>query len=479
MFKAKTPTHNSPEWLQELFTALRTGDTDLYPKIKNVIVARNFNAYQSKRLLYDFLDIYENDYFKKMGITQPSNLILHNLDGFDYLIDFASSGIFENIPEKINNLDGEDIEIYIYVIQNLCDNIPINIDVRGIFSGITNKSTLQDKLLCKMRLNAMIMGMDLGSIVSKPLQIDLSYYKFLIQAETNAKVSYNAGNEPKIVKWGKGICPQNTEPSASPSTTKFTFKITKFVGASSSVDRYIVSISSMIDSNLTLLPLPSYFVNNIDKAILVSPDGCIGFSRKETYNVKFFITNDQYTNSTFNANSSDNAYFHFKSSDLTKDPLNFRTPPVTSTLPHGFKPGTPEDPFPEVLWLISDNTGLYIENTARVETSVVDASITNDSATIEGVITNPNDKIKGAGFYYIQSDTKPMSNGSGNDVPASYTSSNNKFTHNILSLTSDKNYYVQAYITYDSSLGTKTYIYGSYKEFKTKPPPGGGGGDKY
>ena len=184
-------TQDTPEWLQELFIALRV-DTDLYPKIKNVIVARNFNASQSKRLLYDFLDIYKNDCFNNMKITQPSNLIPHKLGGVDYLIDFASSGIFENIPENINNLYGEDIEIYIYVIQNLCDNIPINIDVRGIFSGITNESTLEDKLLCKMRLNAMIMGMDLSSVMLGT-KLDLLYYKFVIEAEIKAKVQYKNG----------------------------------------------------------------------------------------------------------------------------------------------------------------------------------------------------------------------------------------------------------------------------------------------
>ena len=92
-----------------------------------------------------------------------------------------------------------------------------------------------------------------------------------------------------------------------------------------------------------------------------------------------------------------------------------------------------------MFWLISDNTGLYIENTARVETSnVVDATITHDSAIIEGVITNSNDKITGAGFYYIELDTEPPGDGSGNDVQVTtYKNGDSNFTQTISALTPD------------------------------------------
>ena len=60
----------------KLFKTLKVKDTSLYPNIKKVVVARNFNAVESKRLLYDFLDIYTKDFVtKKIATTPPGQFI--------------------------------------------------------------------------------------------------------------------------------------------------------------------------------------------------------------------------------------------------------------------------------------------------------------------------------------------------------------------------------------------------------------------
>jgi hypothetical protein len=218
------------------------GKHAIYPDINNVVVARNYNATTSKRLLYDFLDIYTDDFYGK--ITPPQNLRACNIGGKDYRVDFGSSGIFDKMPDTIDITKGENIQGFINIIQTLCNKVPINLDVHGIFSGITDDSTIQEKILCKMRLNMMILG--INADIPKTPTIDLSYYKFNIPSDATPKDS-------RIVTWGNGTCGHNDNKL---NTNQFNFKITKFDKTGTKDHIYVVSVSSSFGGNTSLLPLP-------------------------------------------------------------------------------------------------------------------------------------------------------------------------------------------------------------------------------
>ena len=450
--------------IKDLFKKLKV-DTSVYPNISNVVVARNYNSTQSKRLLYDFLDIYTSDFYDK--ITPPQNLTACKIDNTEYYIDFCSSGIFDKIPVNINNINGENIQGFINIIQNLCNNVPINLDVHGIFSGITDSSTIiEEKILCKMRLNMMILGR--GDIQpGKP--IDKSYYSFDILQPTSVA---STPTPPRIIAYGTGECEHTDKLYAK----QFNFKIIKF-DTSSSGSTYVVSVSSSFDDNTALLPLPDYFIKNIGKDTskpnyLASPDHCVGFSRKGTYNVKFVITEDQYK-----------LVFEKKTTIYFKGPsINFNIAP-SNVFPR-IDGVTPEDPFPGVLWTISGKSGsssapasarapppAHAPSSALKEPSVATddppTNITESSATIKGTITDKNDNIQETGFYYIKATTAPTTDAEGMNEKIKYNNSSNTFTINITALDPDTEYYFQAYITYKDSSGTIKPIYGQYKQFKT------------
>ena len=466
--------------IEAIITALDI-KSDIYPAIRKVIVAQNFNSNITKRLLWDFLDIYSDDFNSK--IKGPNNLIQYTIKDTPsdktYFIDFSSSGIFEQVPDDVNNTEGENIEEFAKVIQTLCDSVPINLDVRGVFSGISNKSTIQEKALCKMRLAAMILDVDTGnssSLFTKSL--DFSYHKFSITSENDGenKVNYSNGQEPKIVCWGHGVCnpPDPTSDGDKPLfTTEFNFKITQFQDKSSPPQKiYVVSVSSAFNSSLlTLLPLPDYFVTTIPadvnkKNYLVSPGHCIGFSRKGTYNVKFVITQEQY-NLVFGKPENNGKYV-----PLADTSLNFvAVIPMHTNI-------SKENPFPGVLWTISGKSGSSSAPASAPPppSALKEPSVTTDdpssviadtSATIGGTITDKNDNIKETGFHYIKTTTELSTDGDGTNQKISYDSTNNQFKINITGLTPDTEYYFQAYITYQEPSGTIKTIYGEYKKFKT------------
>lgn len=233
------------------------------------------------------------------------------------------------MPDTIDNTKGENIQGFINIIQNLCNNVPINLDVHGIFSGITDGSTIEEKILCKMRLNRMILGM--GNDIIPGKTIDKSYYSFDTTQSTLSR----------IIAYGTGEYEHTDKLYAK----QFNFKITKFDNdASGSPPIYVVSVSSSFDENTTtLLPLPDYFIKNIDSSktsannYLVSPDHCVGFSRNGTYNVKFVITEDQYKLVFENKNK------HFKGSTI-----NFNNTKNLSS--HTFNTN---NPFPSVTWNVT------------------------------------------------------------------------------------------------------------------------------
>lgn len=79
------------------------------------------------------------------------NLKACNIDGKVYRVDFCSSGIFDKMPDTIDINKGENIQGFINIIQTLCNKVPINLDVHGIFSGITDaaSTTIQEKYYVK------------------------------------------------------------------------------------------------------------------------------------------------------------------------------------------------------------------------------------------------------------------------------------------------------------------------------------------
>ena len=332
--------------INTILTLLKS-NKKIYPPINKVVIARNLNANNTKRLLWDFLDIYVG--VNDTNISSSQNLIKINIDNQDFLVDFSSSGIFEKVPDNINNTNGENIEAFSQVIQTLCNNVPINLDVRGIFSGITNQSSsIQEKILCKMRLAAAILDIngDNNTLFQKPL--DLSNYKFNI----TSKSATSPQEQPKIVFWGNGTCKSNDKKLY---TSEFNFKITQFsstqsssTSTSTSTYIYIVSVSSsIVGPFITLLPLPDYFIKNIDSTknvnnYLLSPDHCIGFSRNGTYNVKFVITQGQYDEVFSTKSSNSGVVFQFL---CPKNPFNASADIDNS------------NPFPDVLWMASNNIG--------------------------------------------------------------------------------------------------------------------------
>ena len=205
----------SRERIEELFKKLKVDDTSLYPNINNVVVSHNYNSNKSKRLLYDFLDIYDDNIQSKINTTTKTNLLAVTIDGVPYFVDFGSSGIFEKMPDTINNTFGENIEEYIKKIQTLCNKVPIKLDVHGIFSGITNASTIQEKILCKMRLNRMILNN--GDPIPTGT-LELPYYSFTTD-DSNKATS-------RIVRWGTGLCKADTTKPNHVCATEFSFKIT-------------------------------------------------------------------------------------------------------------------------------------------------------------------------------------------------------------------------------------------------------------
>jgi len=321
-------------------------DKSVYPIINKVVVARNFNSNIAKRLLFDFLDIYSEEFFKCL---ERNNInFQNNIYEFEdsssgtkkkYYIDIFSSGIFSKIPNNDNKKTGEDIEEFARVIQTLCENVPINIDVRGLFSGIDNSSTFQQKALCKMRLASMILG---KNFELKP-NPELTYYQF----NPNSSVE----DKERIVCWGYGTCKPD-DGTKNIYTEEFNFKITKYDTDSSGTNMYIVSVSSAITGNsITLLPLPDYFIRDIGSAdistgvvtnCLASPNHCIGFSRNGVYNVKFVITQGQYGAFKNNKTNEPVKFMCDSGNDFTF------TPALTSPTNR-----SGSDPFPNVLWYIS------------------------------------------------------------------------------------------------------------------------------
>jgi hypothetical protein len=336
---------------------------NIYPPVSKVVVAQNFNANNTKRLLYDFLDIYNINIEIKPFKPFFDTLVKYG----DYYIDFSSSGIFEKIPDNINNTKGENIEAFSQVIQTLCNNVPINLDVRGIFSGITNQSSIQEKILCKMRLAAAILDINGNNNTLFKNPLDLSNHKFNITSESGT----NPQEQPKIVFWGNGTCKSNDKKLY---TSEFNFKITQFSYPALLSYIYIVSVSSsIVGPLLTLLPLPDYFIKNINTLVnsnLLSPDHCIGFSRNGTYNVKFIITQGQY-DEVFSTKSSNPGVV-----------FQFLCPNNRFNASNGIDPS---NPFPDVLWMASNNIG-SLSITAPT-------SVANPKWEIQCIETTPGSNI--------------------------------------------------------------------------------------
>ena len=461
----------SPLAITEIVKSLGM-DTSVYPIINKVVVARNFNSNIAKRLLFDFLDIYSKEFYEKIVGTNFQNNIYEFKDNSSvtpktYYIDLLSSGIFEKIPNDVNKKTGENIEEFARVIQTLCENVPINIDVRGLFSGITNSSTVQQKALCKMRLASMILGKNFVPTSKNP---ELTYYQFNPNSD-------EMSNTERIVCWGYGTCEPDDDGTKNIYTEKFNFKITKYDTDTQGTNMYIVSVSSAsstIEGNvITLLPLPDYFIQDISSAnvllkssgvvtnCLASPDHCIGFSRNGVYNVKFVITQGQYN--AFKNNKT-NIPVKFMC-DSSGNPFTF-----TSALPT-HKNRSVTDPFPNVLWYIS---GKPIPPPVTKDISGTTINSASTGGTISSINTPVN--VKEKGVYY--STTTILNNVSGaNKQPANSGDTAKDFTCNLTGLSADTKYNVRAFVLYDVN-GRDVLVLGGNKIFNTSPNSGSGGGVK-
>ena len=83
---APAPAAADPKDIEKLFKKLDV-DTSLYPNISNVVVSHNYNSNKSKRLLYDFLDIYDTNIHDKIDIPS-AHLSLVDIDKDRYFVDF-------------------------------------------------------------------------------------------------------------------------------------------------------------------------------------------------------------------------------------------------------------------------------------------------------------------------------------------------------------------------------------------------------
>lgn len=432
--------------IKELFKKLDV-DTSLYPNIGNVVVSHNYNSNKSKRLLYDFLDIYDDNIRNKIDTTKP-NLLSLTIDSVSYFVDFGSSGIFEQIPDNIKNNTGENIEEYIKKIQTLCNKVPIKLDVHGIFSGITNASTIQEKILCKMRLNNMILGK--SNVLTG--RLELPYYSFTIDKSDTTS---------RIVKWGTGLCKaDNTKPNHV-CATEFSFKITRFDSKiTPPKDIYVVSVSSMIDSSSTLLPLPDYFIKNISSSgatnYLVSPGHSIGFSRNGTYNVKFVINKRQF-NLVFEKTTNIGNYVRFEHASLNFD-VNIIASKQNSS--------TSSNPFPDVTWNISSGSNYNSGYEFKAPTIVTDGADTTNihNAIVGGNITNIDGvTIVERGVCLVES--SDLANINKNEKISIDTI--DKFITSLDNLKSNTDYTFKAYVKYNNHDGTQDIAYGKDNKFKT------------